>query len=121
MKSKITVTKKNNRLNFFLHTADGLFFLFSQNFSKGVYQFFCKGKSETELYDFKKWNRNPRLDKTIEKLATNVTSKNVAGRLTPRAFVYRAKLPSTFAFARCLYPKSGTANRIQKLARRQFL
>ena len=68
MKSKITVTKKNNKINFYLHTDGGNFFLFSQNFSKGVYQFFCKGKAESEIITFKKWNRNPRLDKTIEKI-----------------------------------------------------
>ena len=68
MKSKIIVTKKNGKMNFFLQTKEGRFFLFSQNFSKGVYQFFCKGKSESEIISFKKWNRNPRLDKTIEKI-----------------------------------------------------
>ncbi len=68
MKSKIIVTKKNDKINFFLQDKDSCFFLFSQNFSKGVYQFFCKGKSESEIQAFKKWNRNPRLDKTIEKI-----------------------------------------------------
>lgn len=68
MKSKIIVTKNGDRMNFFLQTKEGRLFLFSQNFSKGVYQFFCKGKSENEIISFKKWGRNPRLDKTIEKI-----------------------------------------------------
>ena len=68
MKDKITVTKKNDKLNFFLHVNTGRFFLFSQSFSKGVYSFFKNGKSETEIRAFNKWNRNPRLDKTIEKI-----------------------------------------------------
>ena len=68
MKSKIIITKKNSKINFFLQTAEGRFFLFSQNFSKGVWQFFSKGKSESEIQTFNKWNRNPRLDKTIEKI-----------------------------------------------------
>ena len=68
MKSKIIVTKKNDKIHFFLQTNGGRFFLFSQSFSKGVYQFFCKGKSESEIQAFNKWNRNPRLDKTIEKI-----------------------------------------------------
>ena len=33
-----------------------------------VYNFFQKGKSEAEIRSFKKWNDNPRLDKTIEKI-----------------------------------------------------
>ena len=68
MKEKITITKKNGKLHFFLNADEGRFFLFSQNFSKGVYSFFKKGKSEIEIKTFKKWNRNPRLDKTIEKI-----------------------------------------------------
>ena len=68
MKSKIIVTNNGSRMNFFLQTKEGRFFLFSQNFSKGVYQFFCNGKSESEIISFKKWGRNPRLDKTIEKI-----------------------------------------------------
>ena len=68
MKDKITVTRKNGKLHFFLNADAGRFFLFSQNFSKGVYSFFQKGKSEIEIKTFKKWNRNPRLDKTIEKI-----------------------------------------------------
>lgn len=68
MKDKITITKTNDKLNFFLNAKIGKFFLFSQNFSKGVYIFFQNGKSESEIKAFKKWNKNPRLDKTIEKI-----------------------------------------------------
>ena len=81
MKDKITVTKKNDKINFFLNARAGKFFLFSQNFSKGVYSFFQNGKSETEIKSFRKWNRNPRLDKTIEKipLYTKYVRKEIIG------------------------------------------
>lgn len=81
MKDKITVTKKDNKIHFFLNAKAGKFFLFSQNFSKGVYSFFQNGKSETEVKTFKQWNRNPRLDKTIEKipLYTKYVRKEIIG------------------------------------------
>ena len=44
------------------------FFLFTQNFTKGVYEYFKNGRDENELRAFRKWGRNPRLDKTIEKI-----------------------------------------------------
>lgn len=43
-------------------------YLFTQDYTKGVYDFFKNGKSTNELKQFKKWRRNPRLDKTIEKI-----------------------------------------------------
>lgn len=81
MKDRITVTKKNDRINFFLNVKAGRFFLFSQNFSKGVYNFFQNGKSEAEIRSFKKWNDNPRLDKTIEKIPmyTRYVRKEIIG------------------------------------------
>ena len=44
------------------------FFLFTQSFTKGVYEYFKNGRDENELRTFKRWNKNPRLDKTIEKI-----------------------------------------------------
>lgn len=68
MKNRITTVKGNNKISFYLHSNKGKNYLFTQDFTKGVYEYFRTGRSETELYNYKKWNRNPRLDKTIEKL-----------------------------------------------------
>ena len=68
MKNKISVTKANNKLNFYLLSEGKRYYLFTQSFSKGVYQFFQNGRSESELYKYKLWHKNPRLDKTIEKI-----------------------------------------------------
>lgn len=68
MKNKITVTKSNDKIHFYLVSGKVHRYLFSQNFSKGVYNFFMKGRSEAEILGFKKWRDNPRLDKTISKL-----------------------------------------------------
>ncbi len=68
MKNKISVTKKNNKIHFYLVSGGKSYYMFSQNFSKGVYEFFRSGRSEAELYSYKLWHKNPRLDKTIEKI-----------------------------------------------------
>ena len=68
MRNKITITKSNNKIHFYLVTGGKQYYLFSQDFSKGVYEFFRSGRSEAELHSFKLWHRNPRLDKTIEKI-----------------------------------------------------
>ena len=68
MKNKIIVRKGNNKLNFYLLSKTGRFYLFTQDYSKGVYHYFRNGKSENELRSYRQWDKNPRLDKTIEKL-----------------------------------------------------
>ena len=68
MKRKITVKKSADSLSFYLMTELSPVFLFTHRFSKGVYEYFRMGRSEAEIKAFKSWNRNPRLDKTIEKL-----------------------------------------------------
>ena len=68
MKNKITVSPKNDQLNFFFHYGSKKIFLFSQRFSKAVFHFFLHGKTESEILSYKRWNQNPRLDKTIEKI-----------------------------------------------------
>lgn len=68
MKNKINVTKSNDKIHFYLVSGKVHLYLFSQNFSKGVYNFFMKGRSEAEILGFKKWRDNPRLDKTVTKL-----------------------------------------------------
>ena len=68
MKNKITITKENEKLNFYLVSAQGRFYLFTQPFSKGVYYFFRDGVAEAQLKAYRKWNNNKRLDKTVEKI-----------------------------------------------------
>lgn len=55
-------------LDFFLVLNNKTIYLFSQNYTKGVYDFFKNGRSVNELKQFKRWKKNPRLDKTIEKI-----------------------------------------------------
>lgn len=64
------IAKSNDdcKLNFYLVTGGKTIYLFTQDYTKGVYNFFKNGKSTTELRQFKKWRKNPRLDKTIEKI-----------------------------------------------------
>ena len=68
MAKRIFVTKANNVMSFYLKVNNMTVFLFCQPFSKGVYDYFMKGRSEAEVRAFKKWNQNPRLDKTISKI-----------------------------------------------------
>ena len=69
MKGKIIIINKNNTIYFYwIDKKLGKMYLFSQRFSKGVYDFFCRGRSITEIFGYKNWNYNPRLDKTITKL-----------------------------------------------------
>lgn len=73
MKKRITVESMNGNLYFYLRTEKGVQFLFTQKFTRGVYRFFRNGISETQLRDYRRWDRNPRLDKTIEKLPLYIT------------------------------------------------
>ena len=66
--NRIAVTTRDEKLNFYLVSDVGRFYLFSQPFTKGVHDYFRREKTENEIRAFKGWNRNPRLDKTIQKL-----------------------------------------------------
>ena len=68
MKGRITIQKDESRIHFYLTIGHRRFFLFSQKFSKGGFDFFHRGRSENEVLQFKGWHRNPRLDKTISKI-----------------------------------------------------
>lgn len=46
----------------------GRAWLFQTGFSKGVFEYFQAGRSESELYEFKRLDHNPRLTKTIDRL-----------------------------------------------------
>lgn len=73
MKKKITVKPFNGHLYFYLRSDLGEHFLFTQKFSGGVYHYFRNGISENQLRAYRGWDRNPRLDKTIEKLPAYIT------------------------------------------------
>lgn len=69
MKDKIIVENKSEYLHFYLKNSKcGKLYLFSQRFSRGVFEFFNKERSISEILKFRRWNRNPRLDKTISKI-----------------------------------------------------
>lgn len=69
MKSKITVKVSGKMIDFFLLTAKfGELYLYSWEYTPGVYDHFRRGRMESELYSYRKWDRNPRLDKIISRL-----------------------------------------------------
>lgn len=69
MKTKVTVHKYNNQLHFYVVVRGlGSYYLFSVAFSKGVYEYFVSGRSESEILSFRKWGRNKRLDRIITRL-----------------------------------------------------
>lgn len=45
-KNKIIIKNSNKKLDFYLLSGKRRFYLFTQKYSKGVYNFFCDGKSE---------------------------------------------------------------------------
>lgn len=73
MKKRITVECRNGDLYFYLRSEQGIRFLFTQKFTRGVYRFFRNGLSERQLREYRRWDRDPRLDKTIEKLPLYIT------------------------------------------------
>ena len=68
MKNKITIRRGDETISFYLHTSGKCVYLFSQKFTKGVYEFFKNGRSENEIKSYRLWKKNPRLDKTITKI-----------------------------------------------------
>ena len=73
MKNKVYISKNDNMLDFYLKTNTGTYFLFKQECTKGVYEYFKNGRSVDELRAYHQWERNKRLDKTVEKLPSYVT------------------------------------------------
>ncbi|TYZ22924.1 hypothetical protein [Selenomonas ruminis] len=68
MEGKIIIKNISDMIHFYWTSLKfGTMYLFSQKFSKGVFDFFCWGRAITEVLSFKNWNRNPKLDKTITK------------------------------------------------------
>lgn len=81
MKNKIIITISNEDkaaemtydqtssdpiIHFYFISEHNAYYLFSQAFSKSVYHYFRRGRSESEIHSYNQWNRSPRLDKTIE-------------------------------------------------------
>lgn len=73
MKRKIIVQRVGGNLYFYLKSKEGMQYLFMQRYTKAVYDHFRRGISESQLWTFKGWDKNRRLDKTIEKLPLYIT------------------------------------------------
>lgn len=72
MKSRVVVTKENEEIKFYLKNNAGTFWLFTQPFSKGVYEWFRAGRSESEILGFAKWDKNKRLTNTINRIPREI-------------------------------------------------
>lgn len=74
MKNKIIVEKSpdTNEIKFYLKNKNGTFWLFTQDYTKGVYDYFRFGRSEKEVLNFPDWERNKRLSKTISRIPKEV-------------------------------------------------
>lgn len=72
MKNRITITKFDDEIKFYLKNSNGEFWLFSQSYSKGVYEWFKNGRSEKEIIEFNKWEQNKRLNNTIDRIPREV-------------------------------------------------
>ena len=74
MKNKIVVRISEKKtagrmIDFFMLTAEyGELYLHSWEYTPGVYDFFRSGRMESELYRYRKWKRNPRLDNIVSRL-----------------------------------------------------
>ena len=68
MKRKIIAQKVEGNLHFYLKSKRSTQYLFMQRYTRGVYDYFRFGISENQLHSFSSWDRNPRLDKAIEKI-----------------------------------------------------
>ncbi len=55
-------------LNFYWERNHGKIWLFSQRYTSGVHKQFQNGLRDYDIRNYKKWNRNPRLDKTMKKI-----------------------------------------------------
>lgn len=72
MKNRITITKFDGEIKFYLKNSNGEFWLFSQPYSKGVYEWFKNCRSEKEIIEFNKWEQNKRLNNTIDRIPRKV-------------------------------------------------
>lgn len=58
--------------SFYILTEGSEFFLFSQNYRKGVHSYFSKGVLLDEAYDYSKTNRDSAIVKTMNKLPAHI-------------------------------------------------
>lgn len=72
MKNRVIITTDSKEIKFYLKNKFGTFWLFSQPFSKGVYEWFKNGRSESEILGFSKWTRNKRLNITINRIPREI-------------------------------------------------
>lgn len=56
------------RIDFYLEKSNRRIYLFTQKYTAGVHEVFRMGLRDYQIRGYKKWNRNPRLDKTIDKI-----------------------------------------------------
>lgn len=69
MKNMIYCRPTAQGIHSFYITSEGEeFFLFSQNYRKGVHSYFSKGVRLDEAYDYSKTNRDSAVIKTMNKL-----------------------------------------------------
>jgi len=69
IKNGVTIVKKNNKISFYSCSEKyGCNYLYTKAFTLGEYIYFRNDRSMTELYSFRKWGKNPRLDKTIKRV-----------------------------------------------------
>lgn len=76
MKNKVIVIKANEEIKFYLKNDKGTFWLFTQPYSKGVYDWFKDGRAEREILNFAKWDRNKRLNDTIKRIPREIKYVN---------------------------------------------
>lgn len=72
MKNKVVIEKVNDEMKFYLKNDEGKFWLFTQPFSKGVYEWFKDGRAEREILNFDKWKKNKRLVDTVQRIPREI-------------------------------------------------
>lgn len=77
MKNRVIIKKENknnakDNLAFYLKNDQGEFWLFEQECTKGVYEYFKNGRAEREIIAFKKWGNNKRLNNTIARIPREI-------------------------------------------------
>ncbi|MDO5133636.1 MAG: hypothetical protein Q4D81_11760 [Eubacteriales bacterium] len=55
-------------LDFYWEVRGRRSYLFRQRYTGGVHEIFKDGVRDFEVRNFRRWNRNPRLDKTLDKI-----------------------------------------------------
>ncbi len=73
MKTRIIVKRNesdvdNWKIDFYYVMKNQTLYLFSQNYTDGVYDWFKNGRSENELRQFKSWRFNKALNKVVDKI-----------------------------------------------------